>query len=112
MLGMPRAPGAFTIIGGGGADKEGSATWNAVGECSMATTTGPDRSGRLGETAATGVTAARTGGTFVGSGGAAPPTAPAKIRRVMITTPNAGALFTRSARCRTLAAGRGPQRPP
>ncbi|BBY02051.1 hypothetical protein MSEO_25500 [Mycobacterium seoulense] len=89
MLGMPSAPGAFTIIAGGGADKAGSATWKAIGERSAGTTAGPERSGTDGETAATGAMLACTGGSFSGSEGAAPLTAPAKTRGVMVATPNA-----------------------
>lgn len=55
----------------------------------MGTTAGPDKSGMLGETAATGVMFACTGGSFSGSEGAAPLTAPAKINGVMVATPNA-----------------------
>jgi hypothetical protein len=43
----------------------------------------------LGETAATGVMLACTGGSFTGSEGAPPLTAPAKINGVMVATPNA-----------------------
>src|SRR5271168_643208 len=70
---MPSAPGAFTIIGGGGADNAPWATWKSAGGRSMAITTGPERSETDGETAATGVMAARTAGAFPGIVGAAPP---------------------------------------
>src|ERR1700739_461882 len=93
MDGMPSAPGEFTINGGGGAVEAASATWKAVGACSMAMTTGPERSGTVGETAATGVTAARTGGTCARAGGACPwnggaepPTAPAKTKGAITAT--------------------------
>ena len=67
------------------------ATWKAVGVRSMPTTSGPDRSGTVGETAATGVMAACTGrGLSVRSGGAEPADRAAKTKGVMTTRPNAG----------------------
>src|ERR1700742_3585929 len=59
--GMPSAPGEFTIIRGGGADEAPAATWTGIGARSAAMTPGPSRLGTAGETAATGVMAARTG---------------------------------------------------
>src|ERR1700758_4044386 len=112
---MPNAPGEFTIIGGGGAETEPAATWKAVGACSMAITAGPVRSGREGETAATGVMTVCTDGIglFPFSGGAAPPTAPANTNGMITATPNAGVRVTPTARFRTAAAaGRAPQRAP
>ncbi|BBY38590.1 hypothetical protein MMAN_27240 [Mycobacterium mantenii] len=63
------------------------------------------RSGKDGETAATGVTAACTGGDIrTGSEGAAALTAPAKTSGLIAATPNIGLRVFRSARGRTLAA--------
>src|ERR1700742_3382173 len=104
MLGIPRAPGAFTIIAGGGADSAGSAMWKAVGARSIETTAGPERSGTVGETAATGVMAACTGGRLFGDEGAAPLAAPANTSGARMTTPNAGERDARRVRCRTAAA--------
>ncbi|OBJ30646.1 hypothetical protein A5621_23270 [Mycobacterium colombiense] len=113
MLGMPSAPGALTIIAGGGADSAGSATWKTVGPRSTGTTAGPVRSGRVGETAATGVTAACRDGIRTGSEGAAALTAPAKTSGVIIATPKIGLRVFRSARCRSVAAaGLSPRLPP
>src|SRR5437868_4319528 len=112
---MPSAPGAFTILGGGGAEAAPAATWKAVGACSMAMTPGPDGSGTDGETAATGLTTARTDGIglFPWNGGAEPPTAPANTNEVIAATPNAGVRETPAPRFRAAAAaGRAPERPP
>src|ERR1700751_4497775 len=70
--GIPSAPGTFTIIGGGGATAAPSATWNAVGPRAVEMTTGPEVSGTVGDTAATGVMVASTGGTWVWTGGSWP----------------------------------------
>ena len=56
----------------------------------QATTPGPVSSAPAGETAATGVMAARIAGIFPGSGPGAPPTAPAKTNGVMTAIPMAG----------------------
>ncbi|CAM2911718.1 hypothetical protein MYSI104531_08235 [Mycobacterium simiae] len=103
---MPSAPGVFTTIGGGGADTAPAATWNAVGARSIAMTTGPDRSGTLGETAATGVMTACTDGIglfapWVGSGVAL--TAPAKTSGLITATLNACTRDVGSSRFRTAA---------
>src|ERR1700739_272493 len=112
---MLSTPGEFTMIGGVGADRTGAATWKAVGACSMAMTAGPEGSWTDGETAATGVTTAWTGGIglFPWDGGAAQPTVPASTNWVIAATPNAGVRVTLAARFRTAAAaGRAPRRPP
>src|ERR1700739_3004824 len=70
--GMPSAPGEFTIIGGGGADAAPAATWNAFGARPAAMTIGPSRLGTTGETAATGVMTARTGGADPRTGASCP----------------------------------------
>ncbi len=101
MMGMPRAPGAFTTLAGGGAAVVPAAMWKLVGGRSTATMLGPDRSmAGDGATAATGVMAARTAGVFPYDAGAVAPTAPANTNGVIMAMPNTGVL-ARSARCRT-----------
>ncbi|GBG37558.1 hypothetical protein NJB14197_15730 [Mycobacterium montefiorense] len=83
----------------------------------MAMTTGPDRSGTVGDTAATGVITACTDGMGlfpcprIGSGVA--PTAPANTNGLITATLNACARLTGSLRFRTDATtGCAPERPP
>src|SRR5271166_5977926 len=112
-IGMPSAPGAFTIIGGGGAEMVAAATWKLVFACWIAMTAGPDGSRPTGETAATGVMAACTAGACAWNVGGAPPTAPANTNGAITAMPNAGVRVTLRVRCRTAAtAGFTPQRPP
>ncbi|VBA57346.1 hypothetical protein LAUMK191_03993 [Mycobacterium attenuatum] len=79
-----------------------AATWKPVGGRGTAITVGPDRSTRGdGATAAIGVMAVRADGVLPWDVGAAPLTAPANTRGVIMARPNAGDLVRRSARWRT-----------
>ncbi len=112
---MPSAPGAFTTLGGGGADAAPAATWKAVGARSIAMTTGPERSGSVGDTAATGVMTVCTDGMglVLCNGSGVAPTAPANTSGLITATLNACARVIGSPRFRTDAtAERAPKRPP
>ncbi|VAZ61984.1 hypothetical protein LAUMK7_04431 [Mycobacterium kansasii] len=89
-------------MGGGGAEVVAAATWKPVGGRGTAMTVGPDRStSGDGATAATGVMAVRADGVRPWDAGAAPLTAPANTRGVIMAMPNTGDFVRRMARRRT-----------